>query len=232
MRRWWTSASRNWGTGGRSESHGHRRQHPSRRRGRHGADMSPEQAAGKRLDRRSDVFSFGVMLGELVAGHRPFEGPTDLHVLGLIQHGEPAALGDTVPRRLRALIAKALAKDPDRRYQSMNDLAADLKRIRQTTPRDTVVPVAATSPRRRRGASVGIVAASSSRRRRGVASLATGLLLDESARWRRGAAADGLSGDEIDAAISPDGNFTAFLSDRDGRSMPGSPQRAAADSST
>src|SRR4030095_2890547 len=85
--------------------------------------MSPEQAAGKRLDRRSDVFSVGVVLYDLVAGRRPVEGPTDLHVLEQIQQREPAALDDSVPDRLRSLIAKALTRDPDRRYPSMNALA-------------------------------------------------------------------------------------------------------------
>jgi Tol biopolymer transport system component len=179
--------------------------------------MSPEQASGKPLDSRSDVFSFGAMLYELVAGRRPFEGPSDVQVLQLIQHGDPVALGGSVPGELRAVIEKALAKDPDRRYQSMKDLAADLKRVRQTAPRDTVVPVATASPWRRRGLLFGITVAIIV----GAAAVAWRL-------WQRdyfwSNPLDGVvvqrltdfAGDEIDAAISSDGNVTAFLSDRDG----------------
>jgi Tol biopolymer transport system component len=138
-------------------------------------------------------------------------------VLGLIQHGEPAALHDTVPAGLRALIVKALAKDPGRRYQTMKELAADLKRIRQTTDRDIVVPVPAPSPRRKRALLAGLVAA-----------IIVGTAVVAWRLWQLdyfwtnpldGVVVQRLtdfSGDEIDAAISPDGNFTAFLSDRDG----------------
>ena len=115
----------------------------------------------------------------------------------------------------------------------MNDLAADLKRIRQTTIAIRVVPVPAPSPRRTRALLAGSSPASSS-----VAAVVAWRLWQLDYFWTN--PLDGVvvqrltdfSGDEIDAAISPDGNFTAFLSDRDGRSMPGSPQRAAADSST
>jgi eukaryotic-like serine/threonine-protein kinase len=90
--------------------------------------MSPEQAAGKPVDARSDIFSFGVMLYELLAKGRPFAGQTDLQVLQAVMHATPKPLSEDVPAALRLAVEKALEKDPAERYQSMRDLVVDLKR--------------------------------------------------------------------------------------------------------
>ena len=93
------------------------------------AYMSPEQASGRVLDARSDIFSFAIVLYQMVAGRRPFEGSTDLEVLQTIIHGSPAPLGNQVPAALRAVIEKALAKEPQQRYQSMREVVADMRRL-------------------------------------------------------------------------------------------------------
>ena len=93
------------------------------------AYMSPEQAAGAPLDARSDVFSFGVVLHEALAGERPFTGANDVDVLGRIINGRPQPLPQEVPAALRAVAEKALEKNPDDRYQSMRELVVDLRRF-------------------------------------------------------------------------------------------------------
>jgi eukaryotic-like serine/threonine-protein kinase len=111
--------------------------------------MSPEQAAGKPVDARSDIFSFGVLLYELLGGRRPFTGNTDLQVLQAILHSPAEPLRGDVPLPLRSMVEKALEKDPAERYQSMRDLVVDLKR----TMRQTVIepaPAAAQSDKRSR----------------------------------------------------------------------------------
>ncbi len=93
------------------------------------AYMSPEQASGQPLDARSDIFSFGVVLYELLAGRRPFTGETDLELLKTIVHGLPSPLPAEIPEALRGIVEKAIEKDPAERYQSMRDLVVDLRRV-------------------------------------------------------------------------------------------------------
>jgi len=93
------------------------------------AYMSPEQAAGKVVDARSDIFSFGVVLYELLAQRRPFGGTSDLEVLHQIIHSVPPPLPETVPSALRNVIEKALEHEPVDRYQSMREMVIDLRRF-------------------------------------------------------------------------------------------------------
>ena len=93
------------------------------------AYMSPEQASGKPQDARSDIFSFGVVLYEMLEGRRPFTGATDLEVLQKVIHQPAEPVGDEAPAALRTLVEKALEKDPAERYQSMRDMVVDLRRM-------------------------------------------------------------------------------------------------------
>jgi Tol biopolymer transport system component len=91
--------------------------------------MSPEQALGRPVDARSDVFSFGIVLYEVLAGRRPFTGPSDLDVLHAVVHRAAEPLPEDVPVPLRMVVEKALEKDPADRFQSMRDMVVDLRRI-------------------------------------------------------------------------------------------------------
>ena len=95
--------------------------------------MSPEQAEGDAIDSRSDIFSLGVVLYEMVAGQPPFKGRTDSHTRVSILDHEPTPLleySDDVPRQLERIVSKALAKDRSKRYQTVTDLKLDLEQLR------------------------------------------------------------------------------------------------------
>jgi eukaryotic-like serine/threonine-protein kinase len=111
------------------------------------AYMSPEQAFGQPVDARSDVFSFGVTLYELLAGQHPFPGATELEVLHAVIHSRPVPLAERrsdLPIGLTMAVDKALEKNPADRYQTMRDLVVDLRRLlRQSGEAVTAPPVAA-----------------------------------------------------------------------------------------
>lgn len=184
--------------------------------------MSPEQASGRPLDARSDIFSFGLVLYELLAGSRAFVGRTDLDTLRAIVHDEPRPLPSDLPIELRLFVGKALEKDPADRYQSMRELVIDLRRGVRRTGGPSSSRAESTDTGSRRwlwvGTSLTCVA------------LAGGLWMAFGAPWFARSAEDApnplanahftrltdFAGDELDAAISPDGKFVAFVSDRDG----------------
>jgi eukaryotic-like serine/threonine-protein kinase len=96
--------------------------------------MAPEQLAKRPLDARSDVFAFGVVLYEALAGRRPFGGHTDVDLMHAIMHAEPEPLPADLPEALRTIVEKAIEKDPAERYQSMRDLVVDLRRVLRHAP--------------------------------------------------------------------------------------------------
>jgi eukaryotic-like serine/threonine-protein kinase len=95
------------------------------------AYMSPEQAEGKKVDTRSDIFSFGAMLYEMLTGQRAFQAETRVSTLAAILHTEPKPFGADVPNDTQKLVNRCLRKDPARRFQHMADVKVALEELRE-----------------------------------------------------------------------------------------------------
>jgi TolB-like protein len=91
--------------------------------------MSPEQARGQTLDRRSDIFSFGLILYEMLTGRRPFRGETSVEVMSAILKDEPSELPEGVPAALRQIISVCLEKNPANRFESARDIGLALRAL-------------------------------------------------------------------------------------------------------
>jgi serine/threonine protein kinase/Tol biopolymer transport system component len=98
------------------------------------AYMSPEQVRGEEVDQRSDLFSFGVVLYEMLCGKRPFAGGSSVEVMHAILREEPAELPASVPPALALIVRRCLEKEPDRRFQSAADLAFALQPSSESLP--------------------------------------------------------------------------------------------------
>ena len=176
--------------------------------------MSPEQASGRPCDARSDIFSFGVVLYELLAGRRPFTAANDLATLNAIVSDTPPPLGASLPSSLRNVVEKMLEKDPADRYQTVRDLVVDLRRFTRTTA-DDVVPA---SPPLRPSVAPIVVAASITAAV--LAAVGLGWVLLRPSTERTGAPvqqahytrlttfADGAA---VQPSLSPDGRFLTFI---------------------
>ncbi len=96
--------------------------------------MSPEQALGRSVNQRSDLFSLGVVIYEMLTGRKPFEGETPTEIMDKLIHEEPPALARfnyNVPQELERIVRKMLQKNPDNRYQGARELFIDLRNLRR-----------------------------------------------------------------------------------------------------
>ena len=178
------------------------------------AYMSPEQAEGKPVDARSDVFSFGAVLYEMVTGRPAFRGDTSISTLAAVINQDPQPAGPDVPRDLERIIFRCLRKDPDRRFHHMIDLKVALADLEEES--DSGALAVAPSPhRRRRWWPVAALAAAAT-------ALIAALLLWKQAPANPAEAAERTrvtfdSGYTTDPALSSDGKLIVYASDRAGQ---------------
>ena len=183
------------------------------------AYMSPEQAQGEPTDRRTDIWSTGAVLYEMVSGRPPFKGNTEPAVVHAILHEEPealTALRADLPLDLDRIVRKALSKNPQARYQHAEELHVDLRALTRSLDLSarSVQPSSTDAAKHRRGLAIGmgigIVAA--------VVSLGSLYLARDSpsAGWVI-KPLTAFNGMETEATWSPDGTFVAYSHTREGQ---------------
>jgi eukaryotic-like serine/threonine-protein kinase len=184
------------------------------------AYMSPEQAEGRKVDGRSDIFSFGSVLYEMVTGRRAFEGGSKIATLSAVLHQEPKAASEispAVPIELERIIARCLRKDPERRAQGIADIKLALEELKEESESGrlsgqvaaaSAVRPPARSPRRFVAITAGVVALVVA-----AAGLAWWLLKRPSSAPARSewVQITNLPDSAVQPALSPDGRMLTFI---------------------
>ncbi|HET9372953.1 MAG TPA: protein kinase [Vicinamibacterales bacterium] len=184
------------------------------------AYMSPEQAEGKAIDARSDLFSLGVLLYEMATGRRPFTGDTSISIISSIVKDTPKPVTEInpgLPRDLGRIVKRALAKDPERRYQTAKDLRNDLEELKASLDSGELAaaPTVAPAAHDRRLRATSWIAL-------GAGAIAIAAIAIAVSLWNRTpppATPAGnvvlrpltTSGNVAAAAISPDGRYVAYV---------------------
>ena len=203
--------------------------------------MAPEQAEGKAVDARTDIFSFGSVLYEMVTGHRAFQADSPLSTLTAVLREEPkpiSTLSGDVPLELERVITRCLRKDPDRRWQSMADVKVALRELKEESDsgplpvdRSRPAPGARGQPPRRWHWS-------SPRERSGCRVARSQPKARQPASSVHSHSPDGVPGPRAATIVLPDGNSVAFSWNGETEDNwdiyvkligPGSPQRLTTD---
>jgi Tol biopolymer transport system component len=180
------------------------------------AYMSPEQAKGKNVDRRSDIWSFGCVLYEMLTGKLAFPGETVTDMLAAVVRGEPDwnALPASTPAGLRQLLERCLRKDATRRLQSIGDARIALEEMQSgvAAAESTAAPVTLIRKKsRRRGAAPWAAAIAAC-----AIGVAIGFAIHSKPRPLHFREVTNFSGVQAQPALSPDGRSLALVSNRDG----------------
>jgi serine/threonine protein kinase/dipeptidyl aminopeptidase/acylaminoacyl peptidase len=184
------------------------------------AYMSPEQAEGKRIDARSDIFSFGAVLYEMFTGHRAFDRGSRIKTLAAVLNEEPkpaSAVTEAIPAEVERILARCLRKDPQRRWQTMSDLKVALQDLKEDSESGRLE--AASIPARRGRKKTALFALAVA-----VLLVVVAILVLKFVVFKPSRAVEyeilpltldpGLS---CQPTLSPDGNLMAYVSDREGK---------------